>query len=359
MPIGQSSTVAGIATVDSNGRIQVVNKPITNTISNISFKCDVCGLMFSHLTLLNHHKRIHTQDGTDSGGTDQQQQIIVSSGGQNIVQSGNLVSENGQNLTQIQIVSAEAMNQVQTDHGQHHHQQHGQPQHTTHHQATAHHHQQTHQTQSQTQIKNVDKTTKCITCGGPVMNNPKRKGPKLIRCENCINNDINSSMMNQRQTQIFVAPDGDVKFEMGGGGDGMDVINSQNVILSQPGSSTHVPHGMKQPKIEQGTGGATHQTGYYPVKKRNLAAVTKCHKCNGSGVIFIGGHKNSKLAPQDKPFNCNICGGSFSRYSSLWSHKKLHSGEKNYKCSICGLAFAKAVYLKNHSRIHTGEKPYK
>lgn len=162
-------------------------------------------------------------------------------------------------------------------------------------------------------------------------------------------------MTQQRQTQIFVAPDGDVKFEMNP--DAMDVINAQNVIgVNQAGTSQH-QHGLKQPKIENAAG-SSNQTGYYPVKKRNMAAVTKCHKCNGSGVIFIGGHKNSKV-PAEKPFHCNICGGSFSRYSSLWSHKKLHSGEKNYKCSICGLAFAKAVYLKNHSRIHTGEKPYK
>lgn len=32
--------------------------------------------------------------------------------------------------------------------------------------------------------------------------------------------------------------------------------------------------------------------GHHPVKKRNLASVTKCHKCNGSGIIFIGGNKN-------------------------------------------------------------------
>lgn len=204
----------------------------------------------------------------------------------------------------------------------------------------------------------IDKTLKCITCGGPVQQNPKRKGPKLIRCESCISTD-NASIMPQRQTQIFVAPDGDVKFEMNAG-DGMDIINAQNLGLGQPGSSQH-QHVLKQPKLEQSgaAGATTTQSGYYPVKKRNMAAVTKCHKCNGSGVIFIGGHKNSKIPPAEKPFHCNICGGSFSRYSSLWSHKKLHSGEKNYKCSICGLAFAKAVYLKNHSRIHTGEKPYK
>lgn len=96
------------------------------------------------------------------------------------------------------------------------------------------------------------------------------------------------------------------------------------------------------------------------MKKRNLASVTKCQNCNGSGIVFVGGNKNkNNQANADKPFHCNICGGSFSRYSSLWSHKKLHSGEKNFKCGICGIAFAKAVYLKNHSRIHTGEKPYR
>lgn len=35
----------------------------------------------------------------------------------------------------------------------------------------------------------IDKNQKCITCGGPIIINPKRKGPKLIRCETCINND--------------------------------------------------------------------------------------------------------------------------------------------------------------------------
>lgn len=116
-----ASTVAGIATVDSNGRIQVVNKPITNTISNISFKCDVCGLMFSHLTLLNHHKRIHTQDGTDT--TNDQQITVVTQQGQGLVQGNNLVNENGQNLAQIQIVATEAMDQQvqQADHSSHHH----------------------------------------------------------------------------------------------------------------------------------------------------------------------------------------------------------------------------------------------
>lgn len=79
--------------------------------------------MFSHLTLLNHHKRIHTQDGTD-GPNDQI--TVVTQQGQNLVQGNNLVNENGQNLAHIQIIANEAMEQqVQGgDHQQHHpHQQ--------------------------------------------------------------------------------------------------------------------------------------------------------------------------------------------------------------------------------------------
>lgn len=43
-------------------QMQIAPNGIQNTISNISFKCDVCGLMFGHLALLNAHKRIHAQD---------------------------------------------------------------------------------------------------------------------------------------------------------------------------------------------------------------------------------------------------------------------------------------------------------
>lgn len=46
-----------------------------NAISNISFKCDVCGLIFAHLSLLNHHKKVH--HGQTDQGQAQQQQITV------------------------------------------------------------------------------------------------------------------------------------------------------------------------------------------------------------------------------------------------------------------------------------------
>uniref|UniRef100_A0A182JJM7 C2H2-type domain-containing protein n=1 Tax=Anopheles atroparvus TaxID=41427 RepID=A0A182JJM7_ANOAO len=214
--VNQMPIPNGVTGITVDGRQLVVNKPITNTISNISFKCDVCGLMFNHLTLLNHHKRTHNQDAT----------------------------------------------------------------------------------------------------------------------------------------QIFVAPDGDIKFEIG------EIPNASN---SNSSMDSLIPGQIHPIKAEHTI---VQQQNAHPVKKRNLATVTKCNKCNGSGVIIVGGQKKHMNQSQvhhqpEKPFTCNTCGGRFSRYSSLWSHKKLHTGEKNYKCNVCGIAFAKAVYLKNHMRIHTGEKPYK
>lgn len=151
-----------------------------------------------------------------------------------------------------------------------------------------------------------------------------------VKCETCLSAEA-------IQPQIFVvatAPDtSTVKFEESTGTQTTANLGTQNSI----------PIGVKN---------------NHPVKRRGVASVTKCTKCNGSGIIFIGGAKNQQNNV-DKPFHCNICNGSFSRYSSLWSHKRLHTGEKNFKCNICGLAFAKAAYLKNHSRIHTGEKPYR
>ncbi|KOB67795.1 Zinc finger protein, partial [Operophtera brumata] len=273
-------------------QMQIAPNGLQNTISNISFKCDVCGLMFGHLTLLNAHKRIHTQD-TDGNIT------VVATG----VGGGNEVAMN----PHIQILSSDSNDQQQ-------------------------HHVQL------------------------------QDSPKLIRCENCIAQDsVDQQRNNQMNNQIFVAEE-NVKFEVG-------TVNAVHSV--QP---TTDPLAAQPQPTQQQTQQAvkTLPGGHHPVKKRNLASVTKCQNCNGSGIIFVGGIKNKlNQNSAEKPFHCNICGGSFSRYSSLWSHKKLHSGEKNFKCGICGIAFAKAVcetcgsafsqaaHLKNHAKVHSGEKPFK
>ncbi|XP_049278653.1 zinc finger protein 184 isoform X3 [Anopheles funestus] len=356
--VNQMPIPNGVTGITVDGRQLVVNKPITNTISNISFKCDVCGLMFNHLTLLNHHKRTHNQDGETTSDA-----ITVVTQAQNLVQAQNLISETGQNLGQIQIVATEALDpapQQQLQHAQDAQQQQAQAQAQVQAQQQAQQQQvqqqqQQQQAQQQQQVAThttkADKSQKCISCNGPIHSNPKRKGPKLIRCETCINND--GAQPVARTTQIFVAPDGDIKFEIG------EIPNASN---SNSSMDSLMPGQMNTIKAEHSL---ITQPNTHPVKKRNAATVTKCNKCNGSGVIIVGAaqkklmHSSQIHQQPEKPFTCNTCGGRFSRYSSLWSHKKLHTGEKNYKCNVCGIAFAKAVYLKNHMRIHTGEKPYK
>ncbi|XP_054743197.1 zinc finger protein 226 [Anastrepha obliqua] len=396
MQLNQGGTI-GIATLDAQGRLQIVNQnkpiaaslqtisPIQNTISNISFKCDVCGLMFSHLALLNHHKRIHTQDGSDQQQQQQTQPETIVVNAQGLVQAQNIITENGQ-MGQIQIVATEALEPATTVLQQQQQQQQQHNNTVTNVTAQNSGGEVAVSSGSIAGLKSVKLTqSKCITCGNQMLQPAKRKGPKLVRCEDCIRSDQEiSTQQGIAPTQIFVAQDGEIKCEInefvgGGSTDSspMDSLTSQSgmlthhqlhpvqVVSGSPESQQSSQQPNIAPKQEQTSGQST-AVSNHPVKKRNQQQVTKCQKCNGSGVVFVGtGTPATKQqavnakTENPKPFTCNICGGTFSRYSSLWSHKKLHSGEKNYKCTICGLAFAKAVYLKNHARIHTGEKPYK
>lgn len=143
-----------------------------NTVSNISFKCDVCGLMFAHLTTLNQHKRSHSieENQANSG------QAIVITHQQPIIQTQNIISESGQNLGQIQIVATESLEPATTQTIQH-----------------------TNNEITMVQAKAVDPKNKCISCGGVISSNLKRKGAKLIRCENCINQDNSNVQQNMRR----------------------------------------------------------------------------------------------------------------------------------------------------------------
>lgn len=142
----------------------IIFNKFQNTISNISFKCDVCGLMFSHLTLLNQHKRSHNSDENQA---DSAPSIVVTQQ-PNIIQAQNLISESGQNLGQIQIVATESLEPATTQTIQH-----------------------TNNEITMVQAKSEHKS-KCISCGGFINSNLKRKGAKLIRCENCISHDPNN-----------------------------------------------------------------------------------------------------------------------------------------------------------------------
>lgn len=143
---------------------------------------------------------------------------------QGIIQAQNLITESGQNLGQIQIVAAESLEPAQLNH-------------TLNEQFGMVH-------QQQQQQQKGDKH-KCITCGGHIQNTKNRR-TKLIRCETCIQN---------LPTQIFVSPEGDIKFE----------LNEMNQNMLQIQSPVQ--------KL--------------PAKKKNVTTVTKCTTCNGTGVVIV------------------------------------------------------------------------
>lgn len=237
-----------------------------NTISNISFKCDVCSDMFPHLALLNAHKRMHTD-----GEQQQQQQHNAQAGGdsiavvsaQGLVQAQNIIG-NGQ-MGQIQIVSSDTLEPVQQSVMQ--------------------------------QQQHESKASKCINCGSSMLQQSKRKGPKQVRCESC----MQAEQTAQQQQQLFVAQDGSC-----------ERLHSKwtitNFIASFAGQMAHpvqiistTPQAQAQLQqiVAAQTGGTTPKreassgSGHHPVKKRNSQQMTKCQKCNGSGVVLVGQHSHA------------------------------------------------------------------
>lgn len=53
----------------------LLNQMSIAAATNATFKCDICGLVFGHMSLLSHHKRIHNT--TPSNLQQQPQQVVV------------------------------------------------------------------------------------------------------------------------------------------------------------------------------------------------------------------------------------------------------------------------------------------
>ncbi|KAF5297721.1 hypothetical protein FQA39_LY12052 [Lamprigera yunnana] len=87
----------------------------------------------------------------------------------------------------------------------------------------------------------------------------------------------------------------------------------------------------------------------------------KAHLCNTCGSGFASkGELSAHLRKHTgaRPFVCPICNHGFTTSSSLTKHKRIHSGEKPYECEMCKMKFSRSGILARHKRTHTGEKPY-
>lgn len=80
----QSNTVGTIGSItpDDKGGYRFDVQPVgynallnqmTLTTTSTTYKCDICGLVFGHMSLLNHHKRIHSTTPNNI----QQTQVVI------------------------------------------------------------------------------------------------------------------------------------------------------------------------------------------------------------------------------------------------------------------------------------------
>lgn len=75
---------------------------------------------------------------------------------------------------------------------------------------------------------------------------------------------------------------------------------------------------------------------------------------------LLKGHKSEShyLEQVSAHSKCPYCSKIFRHRSVLESHMRIHTKDKPYPCKVCGKSFRCSSYLRQHLIIHTGERPH-
>ncbi|KAK6617440.1 hypothetical protein RUM43_014449 [Polyplax serrata] len=373
-----TGAAVGTAVVDDKGcyRLDVgqpfsYNYALVNQMSlaaAASFKCDVCGLAFAHISLLNHHKRVHAQNSGPNQQLQSQQQNSEQQTSQQ--QQSQQPPQPQQPTRQYNCdicgmtfnLSGELKSHKNALHKDHQ------------------------VTMSEPEPK-ISVTRSCEICGLEVtMNHIAGLKRKKFKCHSCLGQIENGcSASTSHGTKPGHHP---VKKR------GLPCVakcqqcNGSGIIFigGSRNHRLHNPDKTFQCNICEGTFSRysslwSHKrlhTGDKPFKCLRCglcfakAAYLKNHsrvhtgekpfKCNTCGMQFSQSphlKNHERIHSGERPYQCEICEKTFARHSTLWNHRRIHTGEKPYRCNVCDSKFNQATHLKNHAKVHTGEKPFK
>ncbi|GLH09755.1 Zinc finger protein sens [Gryllus bimaculatus] len=154
----------------------------------------------------------------------------------------------------------------------------------------------------------------------------------------------------------------------------MHLVNSKNTInTKRPFISTKPNHQYKKTVLTMERGTSTHpdtcSTTGGPMSIRVQAALTDIsqeanrrtnenHEDIGSPPTATSVTKAATLSGESKTFSC-ICGMVFRTSCALAAHTTDHIGRREYFCDICGKLFRQKCILLSHLRYHSYQKAYK
>lgn len=84
----------------------------------------------------------------------------------------------------------------------------------------------------------------------------------------------------------------------------------------------------------------------------------KCPDC-GKDFAFLQNMRTHQKLHQEKPFRCTNCRKGYSDEIQLQHHMLSHNGDKPHKCDLCDKSFGLAYLLRDHMNTHTGERPHR